>query len=108
MVIERGDNINNKVMQFKYPAIIKSQIAIGSRKKAGLIKIAQTTDEALFLCKDFFNKSVAGFQVEAILIEELVEIQHEYYFSIALDASERQFFIIGSKEGGIDIEEVAK
>ncbi len=42
------------------------------------------------------------------MIEELVEIQQEYYCSIALDASERQFFIIASKEGGIDIEEVAK
>lgn len=46
--------------------------------------------------------------MEAILIEELTEIDHEYYCSIALDASERQFCIIASKEGGIDIEEVAK
>ncbi len=94
--------------QFTFPAIIKSQIAIGSRKKAGLIKIAQSTREALSLCNSFFQKEVAGFQVEAILIEELVDIKQEYYCSIALDASGRQFFIIASKEGGIDIEEVAK
>jgi len=50
---------------------------------------------------------VGGFHVEAILIEELATIQHEYYCSIALDASGRQFFLIASKEGGIDIEEVA-
>jgi succinyl-CoA synthetase beta subunit len=93
--------------QFSFPAIVKSQIAIGSRKKAGLIKIAQTKDEALSLCKDFFNKQVGGFQVEVILIEELASIQHEYYCSIALDASGRQFYLIASKKGGIDIEEVA-
>jgi len=52
-------------------------------------------------------KEVGGFRVEAILIEELATIQHEYYCSIALDASGRQFFLIASKEGGIDIEEVA-
>jgi succinyl-CoA synthetase beta subunit len=73
-----------------------------------LIKIAQTTEEALSLCTTFFEREVAGFQVEAILIEELAQIEHEYYCSIALDASGRQFFIIASKEGGIDIEEVAK
>jgi succinyl-CoA synthetase beta subunit len=60
------------------------------------------------MCKDFFNRVVGGFKVVAILIEELVEIQHEYYCSIALDSSGRQFFLIASKEGGIDIEEVAK
>jgi succinyl-CoA synthetase beta subunit len=108
LVIERGENIENKVKQFTYPAIIKSQIAIGSRKKAGLIKIAKTAEEALSLCNAFFEKMVAGFQVEAILIEELAQIDHEYYCSIALDASGRQFFIIASKEGGIDIEEVSK
>ena len=94
--------------KFAFPAIVKSQIAIGSRKKAGLIKIAQTTEEALSLCNLFFQKKVAGFQVEAILIEELVDIEQEYYCSIALDASGRQFFIIASNEGGIDIEEVSK
>lgn len=108
IVIDRKDNIEEEIKKFTFPAIVKSQIAIGSRKKAGLIKIAQTSEEALSLCKEFFQKKVAGFQVEAILIEEFTEIIHEYYCSIALDASGRQFFIIGSKEGGIEIEEVAK
>jgi succinyl-CoA synthetase beta subunit len=107
-IIERGEDLESKVKQFTYPAIIKSQIAIGSRKKAGLIKIAQTTEEALSLCHSYFQKEIAGFHVEAILIEELVDINQEYYCSVALDASGRQFFIIASKEGGIDIEEVAK
>ncbi len=108
IVIERVENIEEKVKEFTYPAIIKSQIAIGSRKKANLIKIAQTTEEAILLCRNFFQTEVAGFQVEAILIEELAQIEHEYYCSIALDASSRQFYIVASKEGGIDIEEVAK
>ena len=108
MLINRGENIEEKVKGFSFPAIVKSQIAIGSRKKAGLIKIAQTKEEAISLCKEYFNRNIAGFQVEAILIEELVTIEHEYYCSIALDASGRQFYLIASKEGGIDIEEVAK
>ncbi len=106
-MINNKEDIEEKVDIFQFPAIIKSQIAIGSRKKAGLIKIAQNNTEAKALCEEFFRKEVGGFRVEAILIEELVTIQHEYYCSIALDASSRQFFLIASKEGGIDIEEVA-
>jgi succinyl-CoA synthetase beta subunit len=108
LIIEKGEDIEEKVDQFTFPAIIKSQIAIGSRKKAGLIKIANSKEEAISFCKEFFSRVVAGFKVEAILIEALAQIEHEYYFSIALDASGRQFFIIASKEGGIDIEEVSK
>ena len=107
-LILRGEDVEEKVKGFSFPAIVKSQIAIGSRKKAGLIKIAKSTHEAISLCDEYFNRNIAGFQVEAILIEELVTIEHEYYCSIALDASGRQFYLIASKEGGIDIEEVAE
>ena len=97
-----------KVKRFSFPAIVKAQIAIGSRKKMGLIKIVKSANDAISLCDEYFNRNLAGFQVEAILIEELVTIEHEYYISIALDASGRQFYLIASKEGGIDIEKVAK
>ena len=108
MLILRGEDIEDKVKGFSFPAIVKAQIAIGSRKKAGLIKIAKSTNEAISLCDEYFNRNIAGFQVEAILIEELAKIEHEYYCSIALDASGRQFYLIASKEGGMDIEEVSK
>ncbi|MHA1476736.1 MAG: ADP-forming succinate--CoA ligase subunit beta [Promethearchaeota archaeon] len=108
IVINSSNEIEEKARKFTYPAIIKSQIAIGGRKKAGLIKIAQTQEEAISLCRKFFNTVIAGFVVEAIIIEELVKIDQEYYCSIALDASGRQFYLIASKEGGIDIEKVSK
>jgi succinyl-CoA synthetase beta subunit len=108
VVILKEDNIREKIYSFNFPAIIKSQIAIGSRKKAGLIKIAQSKDEAIKLVSEFLDKKIGGFKVKAVLIEELVSIQNEYYVSIALDASGRQFFVIASTEGGIDIEEVSK
>jgi len=108
IVINSSNEIEEKARKFTYPAIIKSQIAIGGRKKAGLIKIAQTQEEAISLCRKFFNTVIAGFVVEAIIIEELVKIDQEYYCSIALDASGRQFYLIVSKEGGIDIEKVSK
>ena len=106
MLIDKKDDIKEMINQFPFPAVIKSQIAIGSRKKAGLIKIVQKKEEAIELCKEYFKKEFGGFHVEAILVEELVSIQREYYCSIALDSSERKFYLIASKEGGIDIEEV--
>ena len=108
ILIESIDKINEKLERFSFPAIVKSQIAIGGRGKAGLIKIAQTQEEAKTLCNDFFKREIAGFHVVAILIESLVDIEHEYYASVALDTSSRQFFVIASPEGGVEIEEVAK
>ncbi|MHA2175496.1 MAG: ATP-grasp domain-containing protein, partial [Candidatus Hodarchaeales archaeon] len=107
LVIMKGENLEEKLNTFEFPAICKSQIAIGSRKKAGLIKIAQTREEALSYCTEFFSRKVGSYEVEAILVESLATIQHEYYCSIALDTSGRQFVLIASAEGGIDIEEVA-
>ncbi len=107
LVIMKGEDVQEKLNQFNFPAIVKSQIAIGSRKKAGLIKIIQTREEAVSLCKDYFTRKVGNYEVEAILIESLADIKHEYYCSIALDTSGRQFVLIASAEGGIDIEEVA-
>ena len=108
ILILMGEDIEDKVKAFSFPANVKSQIAIGSRKKAGLIKIAQTQEEAISLCREFFSRNVAGFAVEAIIIEELAKIDQEYYCSIALDASGRQFYLLASREGGIDIEEISK
>ncbi|MFX1506319.1 MAG: ADP-forming succinate--CoA ligase subunit beta [Promethearchaeota archaeon] len=107
LVITKGENIKEKIDQFTFPAIVKSQIAVGSRKKRGLIKIAQTRDEALSMCEEFFSRKVGEYGVEAILIEGLADIKNEYYCSIALDSSGRRFVLIASAEGGIDIEEVA-
>ncbi|MFW9853646.1 MAG: succinate--CoA ligase subunit beta [Candidatus Thorarchaeota archaeon] len=107
MVLTRKDELSSKINQFSFPAIVKSQIAVGSRKKRGLIKIANTSEEAIQMCEEFFQKKVGDYGVEAILIEALANIQHEYYCSIALDSSGRQFVLIASIEGGIDIEEVA-
>ena len=59
------------------------------------------------MCEEFFSRKVGEYGVEAILIEGLADIKHEYYCSIALDSSGRRFVLIASAEGGIDIEEVA-
>ncbi|MHA2387651.1 MAG: ATP-grasp domain-containing protein, partial [Candidatus Hodarchaeales archaeon] len=67
LVIVKGEDVDNKLSQFVFPAIVKSQIAIGSRKKAGLIKIVQTREEGISLCKDYFTRKVGTYEVEAIL-----------------------------------------
>jgi succinyl-CoA synthetase beta subunit len=108
VLIEKPENIEIMVSQFSFPAIVKSQIAIGGRGKAGLIKIAKSRGEARSLCEEFFKREIAGFKVKAILIESLVDIKHEYYVSVALDTTSRQFYVIASAEGGVEIEQVAK
>ena len=98
-MITQPDEISKKLQKLTYPTIIKSQIAIGSRKKAGLIQIAKTQREAIPICQQFLNTVVAGFKVEALLLEPVAQIEHEYYCSIALDYSGKIFYLIVSTEG---------
>ncbi|MHA1688299.1 MAG: succinate--CoA ligase subunit beta [Promethearchaeota archaeon] len=107
VLITREDDPEEILDSFSFPAIIKSQIAIGSRKKAGLIKIAKNNKEGVNLCKNFLNKNIGNYSIEAVLVEKLADIIQECYCSIILDASERRFSLLASAEGGIDIEEVA-
>ncbi len=108
IILHRGDNLHDKLSSANFPVIIKAQVPIGSRKKAGLIKTAQNLDEAVQVAEEIFAKKVAGYQAEVLLVEGMAKILHEYYASIALDGTGRRLLLIASAEGGIDIEEVAK
>lgn len=88
--------------------VVKGQIAIGGRGKAGLIKKADGVDDALAKAAEILPRTVGEHKVEAILVEERAQIHHEIYCSITVDAARRNFVFIISLEGGIDIEQVAK
>jgi succinyl-CoA synthetase beta subunit len=108
VLITTDDDIREKLEGISYPAIVKAQVPIGSRKKRGLIREAADADECLATCKDLLGLNYEGIVVGEVLVEELATIQKEYYVSIALDTFNRQFTLITSGEGGIDIEAVSQ
>ncbi|MCS7144177.1 MAG: ADP-forming succinate--CoA ligase subunit beta [Archaeoglobaceae archaeon] len=88
--------------------VLKAQVLVGGRGKAGGIKKAFDVDSAIEIAKKMFGSSLKGEFVRKIYLEELVEIQEEWYLSIALDRVEKCFSLIFSTAGGMDIEEIAE
>jgi succinyl-CoA synthetase beta subunit len=91
-----------------YPCVVKAQVAIGKRGKAGGIKIAKDETEARAHSDAILGMDIRGFTVHDLWIEEASEIAAEYYASIILDRSEKKLLAMLSRMGGMDVEEMAE
>ena len=87
--------------------VVKAQVQVGGRGKAGGIKPASSPDEARQVAEDILGMDIKGHVVRRVLVERAGEIRSEYYFSFLVDRSARKFLAMMSAKGGIDIEEVA-
>jgi len=88
-------------------SIVKSQVLVAGRKKAGGIRFAFTSDEAYRVAKELLGMSIRGELVKKLLVEEVVETKRELYVGVTVNRSSKCYTILASTEGGIDIEEVA-
>jgi succinyl-CoA synthetase beta subunit len=88
-----------------YPFVLKSQLTVGGRGKAGAIQKCREPSELESKFNDILNKEVKGEMPRGILLEKMVDISKELYLSIFLNRSKRCFSIIVSSEGGVDIEQ---
>jgi succinyl-CoA synthetase beta subunit len=91
-----------------FPCVIKAQVAIGKRGKAGGIKIAQNTEEAREHAEAILGMDIRGFTVYDLWVEQASEIASEYYASIILDRSAKKLLAMLSAMGGMDVEEMAE
>ncbi|MFL5891198.1 MAG: ADP-forming succinate--CoA ligase subunit beta [Solirubrobacterales bacterium] len=91
-----------------YPVVIKAQVRIGKRGKAGGIKIANDRDEAIKHAEAILGMDIRGFTVHEIWIEQASRIDAEHYASVILDRSEKKLLAILTRMGGMDVEEVAE
>ncbi len=94
--------------QVGYPCVIKAQVRIGKRGKAGGIKIANDRDEALKHAEAILGMDIRGFTVHEVWVEGASRIDAEYYASVILDRSEKKLLVMLSRMGGMDIEEIAE
>ncbi len=91
-----------------YPCVVKAQVAIGGRGKAGGIKVAKDEPEARAHAEAILGMDIRGFTVHDLWVEQASEIDAEYYASIILDRSAKKLLAIVSRMGGMDVEEVAE
>jgi len=87
--------------------VVKAQVLIGGRGKAGGIKLASSPEEARSVAESIIGMDIRGHTVKLVLVERAGDIEAEYYCSFLLDRSERKFLGMMSAKGGVDIEEVA-
>ncbi|WP_122820727.1 ADP-forming succinate--CoA ligase subunit beta [Varibaculum vaginae] len=88
--------------------VVKAQVKTGGRGKAGGVKLAHTPQEAREKAEEILGMDIKGHTVNRVLIAAGTDIGAEYYFSILLDRSNRRHLAMCSKEGGMEIEQLAK
>ncbi|MCF6192279.1 MAG: ADP-forming succinate--CoA ligase subunit beta [Candidatus Hydrothermae bacterium] len=91
-----------------YPVVLKAQVPVGGRGKAGGIKLASSREEALEKGRAILGMEIKGIPVKKLLVAVAVDIQKEYYTGIVLDRRNQTLTLMVSPEGGVDIEEVAR
>ena len=89
------------------PSMIKAQVLVAGRGKAGGIKPASNPDEAFEVAKTLLAMTIKGEKVAKVLVEQKLAGKHERYLSIVVDRSSRCYTLLCSTEGGVDIEQIA-
>jgi len=87
--------------------VVKSQVLVGGRGKAGGVKVAKNSDEAAEFAGQILAMTIKGLPVRKVLIDEAAAIENEIYFAITNDRAAKKPVMIASAAGGVDIEEVA-
>jgi succinyl-CoA synthetase beta subunit len=91
-----------------YPVVVKAQVLIGGRGKAGGVKLADDEAQAREHAQNILGMDIRGHTVRTLWIEHASDIASEYYASVLLDRSAKQPLVIFSVEGGVEIEQVAE
>ncbi len=89
-------------------SVVKAQVHVGGRGKAGGVKLANSPEEARTYAGGMLGKPLKGFIVNHVLVEQALDIASEYYLALTIDRSSKSVIAIASAMGGIDIEEVAE
>ncbi|MGL4670173.1 MAG: ADP-forming succinate--CoA ligase subunit beta [Methanobacteriaceae archaeon] len=101
---ERAMDIATKMNR---PVALKAQVLIGGRGKAGGIQFADNPGEALEVAKNILNMEIKGEKVNFLLVEEKLNVKEEFFLSVAIDRTAKRPVIMASREGGVEIEQLA-
>jgi succinyl-CoA synthetase beta subunit len=107
-LVSRVEEAEEAARKIGAPVVIKVQIPVGGRGKAGGILFAENPDEARAAAGDLLGKEIKGYTVGSVLVEEQIPDAQEMYMGVTLDSVEPRQIILLSTEGGIDIEQLAQ
>jgi succinyl-CoA synthetase beta subunit len=87
--------------------VVKAQVKVGGRGKAGGVKLASSVEEAEQVASQILGMDIKGHTVHRVMIAPAAAIDEEYYFSVLLDRANRTYLAMASREGGMEIEQLA-
>ncbi len=102
------EEVKGIALEIGKPVVIKAQVHVGGRGKAGGVKIAQDPNQAFEIATQILGMNIKGLTVKKVLVAEAVEIDKEYYAGFIIDRASQRVVMMVSREGGVDIEEVAR
>jgi succinyl-CoA synthetase beta subunit len=88
--------------------VVKAQVKVGGRGKAGGVKVAKTPDDAYAAAQSILGLDIKGHVVKRVMVAEGADIKQEFYFSVLLDRANRSYLSLSSYEGGMEIEQLAE
>jgi succinyl-CoA synthetase beta subunit len=90
------------------PVVVKAQVLVGGRGKAGGIKLARDANQAETVAGQILGMSIKGLKVDKVLVDRAADIREEIYLGITIDRAQRRPVMMASSAGGVEIEEVAR
>ena len=106
-VVTNPEEARNIAVRYEKPVMVKAQVHVGGRGKAGGIKFCKEPDDAFFAAQEVLGMDIKGLIVKKILVTEAVDIKHEAYVGVIVDRQSKRNVVMVSPAGGIDIEQVA-
>jgi succinyl-CoA synthetase beta subunit len=107
VVVENPEDARAAADQLGGRVVVKAQVKVGGRGKAGGVKLATDPDDAVAKAGEILGMDIKGHTVHRVLIAPTADIAEEYYFSFLVDRAARQYLCIASTEGGVEIEVTA-
>ena len=107
-VVTSPDAAYDVAAKYAKPVVVKAQVLVGGRGKAGGVKVAKNPDEAKRFAQAILGMDIKGLIVEKVLVTEAVDIATEIYVAVIMDRRSQKPLVMASAAGGVEIEEVAR
>jgi len=110
VIVKEGDNVRKAIESagVKPPLVVKAQVLVAGRGKAGGVKLAKSVEEAVTIAQQMFRTPIKGIRPSILLIEEAIKHDVELYAGFVIDRAERRPLVLVSRYGGMDLEEIAR
>ena len=107
-VVESMQELDAKIGQAAFPVVVKAQVLVGGRGKAGGVKFADNASELTTVTKGILGLNIKGHITKKVMVAQKLDFAKEYYMSFLVDRATRRHMLIFSADGGVEIESVAE